>query len=324
MNDHLNQKNSLLYSGLLFLALYFGILALFLFVDLINIIAYFFLPFPFIWFIYKVGVRNAFLGSIVAFALSVVLSSLIGNFSIIILTIMFASVGLIMGIFYKQNKGALAPVMAGMLTYLFYFIVFFIISVYVYEFNLTKFAEAYLNTVIEMRETTEDFLELPLDENQISLYKEYITYITSGFPALMITVAMVLTALHHMVQWRVLRRLKYEVDSLPPFRDWIFPKTILWYYLISMLLIFLGFMDPESSLFPIIFNLHYILEFVMFLQGLAVISYFSYHKRMSVLLPVLTVILAFLIPPIILMIVRLVGIFELGFGVRSRIKKKEK
>ncbi|WP_025027544.1 YybS family protein [Caldalkalibacillus mannanilyticus] len=316
-----NQSNSNPFlAGFITLAFFFTLLLIILLIPIVNIVAFLFLPFPFILHIYKHGLKSTALVGILALFITMIYNPILGLF-----TLVAGSVGMVMGYFYQQKKGALAPIMAGMLTYLFNYLLIFIISVYVFNFNVTDMMQANLDNMMEMHQAAGGFLQLPLDENQVTVYKEYIEILTSAFPALMITSAIVMTGLHHMIQWRVLRKMGYEVDTLPPFREWRFPKSILWYYLVSLLLLMFGFMEPGTALFPTLFNLQYILEIIIFLQGLAVIAYFSYHKRMGKMLPILTVILTLFIPQIMVMVVRLIGIFEFGFGLRSRIKTtKEK
>jgi uncharacterized protein YybS (DUF2232 family) len=311
-----NQKKSILKSGAITLAIYFALFFIVVFVLILNMVAYLFLPIPFILHMYKHGLKSTIIVGIIALLITLILFPILA-----LLTMLAVTVGAVMGYFYIERKGALAPIMAGMLTYLFNYLLIFAVSVYLFDFNLVNLIQSSVDNMIEMNQATGSFIQIPLDEHQISLYKESIELLTNAFPALMITSSFVMVGLHHMVNWRVLKRLGHEAEQLPPLREWTFPKSILWYYLVTLLFLILGFMEPGTALFPILFNLHYILEIVIYLQGLAVISYFSHHKNMGKILPTIAIIFTIFLPQIGMMIVRMIGIFEFGFGIRDRLNK---
>lgn len=225
-----------------------------------------------------------------------------------------------MGYFYINKKGPFIPVLAGMLTYLMNYLIIFLISVFVFGFNFSELIDASLDNMVSMNEQFTNFIQVPLDENQLSLYKEYMEMVASLLPFFMIASSVIMAGLHHFVNRIVLHRMGYhEVEKLPPFRTWTFPKAVLFYYLISLFILLLGIIDRGSDYYSTFLNLHTILEMMIYIQGLAVIAYFSRAKKMGPMLPIIAVVLTFFIPPVGMLIVRLVGILELGFQIRNRI-----
>jgi uncharacterized protein YybS (DUF2232 family) len=59
----------------------------------------------------------------------------------------------------------------------------------------------------------------------------------------------------------------------------------------------------------------------MIIQGLSLVFYYAHAKRMGKALPIIAVVFAVLIP-VVLYIIRILGIIDLGFDLRSRFKKK--
>lgn len=102
------------------------------------------------------------------------------------------------------------------------------------------------------------------------------------------------------------------------------PESLLWYYLITMLLALFVNTDKNSFVYMAITNLFFILQFFILLQGYSLIFYIAHVKSWVKAIPVLIVVFSLLLPiPIITTAVRFLGIIDLGFPFRETIKKKE-
>lgn len=66
-------------------------------------------------------------------------------------------------------------------------------------------------------------------------------------------------------------------------------------------------------------NVTPLLEIAMIVQGAAVMFYFAHVKKISKALPII-ILFSALVIPIITFFVRILGIIDLGFDLRSRIK----
>jgi uncharacterized protein YybS (DUF2232 family) len=140
---------------------------------------------------------------------------------------------------------------------------------------------------------------------------------------LMIISSAAMTGLHHVLGRPILSRMGVTIERMPPLRDWQLPKSLLLYYIVTLGLIIFGLVEEGNALFLIVVNLHPLLEILLYIQGLSVIAYFAYQKKMGRILPVSAVILTFLFAVWVTPLIRFIGIFELGFGLKKRIKPKE-
>jgi uncharacterized protein YybS (DUF2232 family) len=317
MAKHSNIRS--LTQGAISASIYLVLLLIVLYIPLINIVALLFLPLPFIVHMFRHGLKSSLLVGAVALLLTVIVAP--APMVTLLMTFMAVSVGLVMGYFYKRGKGAFTPLLAGIIAYIFNYLFALMISYFFFEVNMIAAMEQYVQDMMTMTEETANFLQLPLDEEQLSLYKEYIHWVSYIFPAAMISSAMTMTGLHHLVSSPILTRLGHPIEKLPPFREWRLPKSILFYYLVSLTIILLGMMEEGSTLFLIVVNLQPILEILLYIQGLSVIAYFAHTKGFGKALPIISVI-ATLLLPILFMVVRIIGIFELGFGLKQRIKPR--
>ncbi|MEH6878471.1 DUF2232 domain-containing protein, partial [Priestia megaterium] len=97
----------------------------------------------------------------------------------------------------------------------------------------------------------------------------------------------------------------------------------LWYYLIALILTFPMFnFEQGSFMYIVILNMLALLQMLVVLQGISFIFYFSYQKGYAKAIPIVVTILALIIP-IILQIVRILGIIDLGFNLRKQLDTKK-
>jgi uncharacterized protein YybS (DUF2232 family) len=301
--------------GLITLGVLFVLLLTVAFIPIISLIIYFFLPFPIVLYQYKHGFkRSMIVGSVL------VLFSLFIYLPLFFIALPTVAAGLVMGYFYRQKKSALMPIMTGILVYIIYFMLVFAFLVGVAGVNIYESISQYFSEMAEENPVLANLLLV--DDATLANYLEMIDSIIMAMPAFFIIFSAAITGLHHVIQRRLLSLRGHEVLSLPPLKDWTFPKSILWYYLATLLLILIG-LEPNNDFYPILINLHFILEVIIYLQGLALIAYFSESKKMGKLLPIITIVLTILLFNLMLILVRILGIFEMGFKLRERIKKQD-
>jgi len=98
-----------------------------------------------------------------------------------------------------------------------------------------------------------------------------------------------------------------------------FPKSIIWYYLAVLVLSLFVETDASSFLYQAVTNLSYILQLVFTVQGAAFLFFFFHARKVSKAVPAVLTILC-LLNPLFLLILRIVGIMDLGFDLRSKIR----
>ena len=76
-----------------------------------------------------------------------------------------------------------------------------------------------------------------------------------------------------MISGSVLRKLKHDVIPWPKFKDIQLPKSIVWYYVIFILLSTFIKVEPTSYLHMVFSNLYVIFALLLVLQGLTFITF---------------------------------------------------
>ena len=120
----------------------------------------------------------------------------------------------------------------------------------------------------------------PLGADEMQLMLDNMKETTKlAIPGLLIIFCMIIAYVNYAVlSWALAKRVK-RVSSLPPFRSFSLPKNSvigsLVIYLLAYLTVDMGIIDQKL----IMFNLEMLFTFVFSVQGLAVVFYFGYRKR---------------------------------------------
>jgi len=120
--------------------------------------------------------------------------------------------------------------------------------------------------------------ELEMDTLQLAL--EQMKEMTKlAVPGTIIVFSMVIAYLNYAVISWVIGKTGKKISKLPPFRVFSLPKSIvlgsLLIYVLSYITISMGIIGKDL----IMFNLELLFTFVFFIQGLAVVFYFGYLKK---------------------------------------------
>ncbi|WP_102348082.1 YybS family protein [Bacillus sp. Marseille-P3661] len=301
--------------GSILIALYSIFLLAVLYLPLLGTFFIFALPLPFIIYVVRHSLKKAFLILIVALFITYI----IGTVASLPMTFMFGTTGMVMGYIYSLKKGAFPILIGGTLSYIFNLILVFIVTVLIFDIN---FIEDTKKMLTESIKTAESILSATGQPNgQTQLLYESIEMVSYMIPSAIVITSIVLAFVTQLIANRVLKRLKFDLKAFPPLRDWQFPKSLLWYYLIVTLLFMIG-IEEGTTLFMIVMNLFMVLELFMMLQGFVLIYYFCHMKGYSVGIPITIMIISFLIP-FLLSIIRILGIIDLGFDLRKRMKNPQ-
>ncbi len=118
-----------------------------------------------------------------------------------------------------------------------------------------------------------------------------------------------------LIAMPILRKFKVAAPNFRPLYFWRVPKSVLYLYVIAVLIKLL--LTPEDViLLGIVTNLQYVLEWIIFIQGISLISFFIKVKRTPTIINVLMFIFAFIMAPI----TQLLGMLDLIINVKARIK----
>lgn len=159
-------------------------------------------------------------------------------------------------------------------------------------------------------------------KKEIDILRQGVNMMVYTIPTTIVTFGVFHALITELVSTPILRRLRVDFPKWPPFRECRFPRSLIWYYLAALIIELFGHVDTNQWLFTVVINVYAILEIVMIIQGFAFIFYFCYVKNIPAAVPIIVVIFSILSGPILLYIIRVLGIIDLGFDLRARLKKR--
>jgi uncharacterized protein YybS (DUF2232 family) len=302
--------------GAILLALFLVLMLFALYAPFIGTLLLFVLPLPFILFTIRHGHAMSFMLLIAASILSI----LFGSVANILIAFTFGFSGLTMGFFYKRNQ-SMGALIGGSIAYAISIVITYIGLILFLQIDVINDSIGLLEESIEQSKSMMTAIDPNLDvEKQFKQFEDGIKLIPALTPTMFVSAGMMFALFSHLVAVPVLKRLKVGLSPLKPFRDWRFPTSIVWYYLIVSFLMMIK-IDQDSFYFMALINLFFILQFFILIQGYSFIYHYSYIKGLSKAIPIIIVIASLLIP-ILLYLVRILGIIDLCFPLRGKITKK--
>jgi len=305
-------KPKVIVDGALLLAIYSILLFFTIFIPVLGIISIFLLPIPFVIYTYRYNISQTIVFFLGACFLSFLFSSLFG----LGVTFMFGMTGIVIGRLVQQKKSGVELLLGGTVSYLITSVILYAGTIAIFDLDFNNLIQESTADTISMFENTMELTgqdsDLIVEQLQQSL--EIFPYL---LPSSLVITSLFLAFISQLLYYPVIKRLKIPVSRLPKFRDLVLPKSLLWYYLIVLFLTFLE-LEPGSFLYMAVINLFYVLQLLMIIQGLSFIYYFCYIKRIPIFVPIFLTVIA----PFLLYIIRILGIIDLGFHLRQRIKSK--
>lgn len=304
--------------GAVFLATFAVLLMISLYVPVIGAIVNFVLPLPFMMIAAKHTRKDAALFLVAAVLISIITGTILA----VPTTMLFGLTGIVIGDFLREKKSRLETYIAGSLAFLLAMLGVYVLLILFMDLNILE------ETVLVMKESVnmaKDMMTAMGQEANNQLYEQLdagIEMFETLLPTVLIMTAFIMVFFLQLLNLPIVKRFGVEVRKWKPFRELTFPKSILWYYLLAIIASLLFQPGEGSYWFLAVVNLTYILQTLMVIQGLSFIFYFSYKKGLPNAFPILAVVLSLLLP-ILLYIVRLLGIIDLGFGLRQRLESRD-
>ncbi|WP_416827916.1 YybS family protein [Ectobacillus polymachus] len=301
--------------GAVLLAVYVVLFLATLYLPIVGIILPFTLPIPFLIF----AMRHDWKYSLILLFAASLVSMLVSSPLTISTAIMFGTTGIVLGIMYKNKKSALQLLVVAALIYTVNLVVIYVISVTFFSYNFIQQSQ---DLVMQSITGSENFMRstgLPVNEAQLTQMKQLPKIIGYAFPSLVIMGSFMMSWFTLLIAAPILKRLRFEVQPWPPFRDLQLPRSVLFYYVIFLILAMFMNVQEGSYLYTAILNLNLILPLLMAIQGFSFLFFYSYKKEYPKFIPIVIVIFSFFIP-FLFSLVSFLGIIDLGFSLRSRLK----
>lgn len=296
----------------------FAVMMLFyLYVPLLSIIFFLAAPIPIILYTIRHGLKKG----IAAGAIGIVISFLIGSMAGLMSAPILIAVGLGMGVFYSRRQPGNA-IITGALIYLFSILISFVISVQLFQIDIMNITKESIEQMMPMVESV--LKQSGASEKdiakQLKQFKEMQDTALSALPVALLILVTLMAFVNHWFVQPLLKRFVKDMPSLKKFKDMRLPKSMVWYYLLTLLLMLIQ-TEKGSFLWLVQTSAFQILFILVLIQGFSFLFYYCHEKNISKAVPIFAVVLTVFFPPIGV-IVRIIGIADIGFDLREKVKNK--
>lgn len=296
----------------------FAVMMLFyLYVPLLSIIFFLAAPIPIILYTIRHGLKKG----IAAGAIGIVISFLIGSMAGLMSAPILIAVGLGMGVFYSRRQPGNA-IITGALLYLFSILISFVVSVQLFQIDIMNIAKESIEQMMPMVESV--LKQSGASEKdiakQLKQFKEMQDTALSALPVALLILVTLMAFVNHWFVRPLLKRFVSDMPSLKKFKDMRLPKSMVWYYLLTLLLMLIQ-TEKGSFLWLVQTSAFQILFILVLIQGFSFLFYYCHEKNISKAVPIFAVVLTVFFPPVGV-IVRIIGIADIGFDLREKVKNK--
>jgi uncharacterized protein YybS (DUF2232 family) len=306
--------------GAILLAAFAVLLLLTIYVPFLGMIVNLFLAVPFMLFAAKNDGK-----SIVVFIIaSLLLSFIVGTIMSLPLTLAYGTTGVVIGYLIQKQKNMGVLFITGSLVFLINLIIMYVASIVLFKVDMiTEMIDMMRESLNVSADLLKNFGNTQDSEKVLEQFNNGLNLIKTLIPTLFVLSSLFIVMIMQLISFPIIKRFGVKVEKWKSFKEISLPKSLLYYFLLTLLVSML--MNPEEGTFwyMAIINMTYILQFMIVLQGYTFIFYYFDKKGFSKAISITIAIVAFLIP-IFLYIIGILGIIDLGFDLRKGFNKKER
>ncbi|SET15426.1 Uncharacterized conserved protein YybS, DUF2232 family [Salinibacillus kushneri] len=312
------KKSNVRTEGALFSGIYIILLLITFYIPGISYLTIFLTPVPFILYTYKHGLKPGLMMLFVTLVISILFATVFS----LPLTVFAALGGISIGACLHYRKTTYETWAIGSVAYALGFVIVFILAQWLFDFNLMD----ELNHVIDssMNTSEEMMEELGYTEDIMGEVEDQINQVFYLMPTVVAFIGIFYAFLTLWISFKMINKVysQNEKLSFPAFREFRLPIAVIWYYLIALILSWV-FPEHGDLINQAAVNVFTLIGFLFVLQGLSFIFYYVHVKNMTKALAIIAIIAA-VIMPIFLYLIRILGIIDLGFNLRDRLNPNKK
>jgi len=248
------------------------------------------------------------IGAIVA--ASALLLPGIGTF-FALLTLFYLIPAWAMSVYYRRDRNAGQAIIAGIVAFIAIILVLLLI-LSIFQFNLNEFMASSLKD----NEAVMMWLTALVSMENID---KAIYMITLMAPLMIIIYSVYTTVLAHWIGRKLLVRYQIDIPKLKPMKEWKLPRSMLYMYLVLLLLEFFFVFEMGSAINVILLNAVPLLTYAIALQGIGLLFAVAEAKGWNRALPIAGIVLLPLMPQLISWI----GVADMAFPLRSKLARKD-
>ncbi|MFX3618583.1 MAG: YybS family protein [Sporolactobacillus sp.] len=234
----------------------------------------------------------------------------------VLLPFFMLAMGFVMGCVIRLKKSAFAVLLAGTLANCALLIISLGVSILLFHYNPIDAGMKEMLAFFQNAKEINPALGAQL--KSMREYRSLFSELSYFAPSMLVMLSAFYALIVELISLPFLRAFHAEAPRWLPFRKWKLPKSVIWIYLFALIASNIG-ISKGTPVFEIAVNFQYIMQVLLAVQGLSFLYSAAHKRRLPLVIPiVLTILGLFRIETLIIL-----GIIDLGFDLRQRIKKKE-
>lgn len=276
------------------------------------------LPIPFVVYSYHFGFQSGFFMLFGATVLASVVATVF-SFPVTLLT---GLGGVCLGGAMHKKRDAYETWVIGSLGFIGGLVAVYVLTQALFGVNWMEEIQVGIDESLNMTENILGSVGGEDTEATIQMLREQMESLPDYLPSILAATGIVMALISQWLSYKLLNRLEKAGLYFPPVREMRLPTSILWYYFIALILNLI-FMEQEGIWYIASINVFTLTGLLLMLQGFSFIFFYSHRKNWSKAVPVMAIILSVLLPQIFLYLVRILGIIDIGFPLREKVKEKK-
>jgi len=222
------------------------------------------------------GVRHGYKWSIMATAVAgVMIAMLLHPLQAVSVVVGFGLIGIILGYAFRMEFSPAKAMLWGSIASLLSKVALLAIGVAVTGINpFTMQGEVMAKAV---QQAIEVYRSFGMAEQELTTMAESMQTIIEIMkiilPAGFIMASVIDTCLNFLIAKAVLKKLGHSIPDFPPFRHWVLPDYIVYFFALALVMIYWGNSRDLSMLYHIGMNIQVVASMLLFVQGLALFYY---------------------------------------------------
>ncbi|WP_217588450.1 YybS family protein [Lentibacillus saliphilus] len=306
--------------GALMTVVFIVLLIMAIFVPVLNLFATFVLPVPFVLYAAKYDWKAVGIMFIVAHLLAI----LFGTFFSIPVAALAAFGGIMIGTAINKKLSPYETWASGTIGFIIGLVIAFVFSQVVLDVNWIAETDQMIDESLAMSEQIMTSVGLSDQATeQMAVAREMFESLTDYLPVALAVMAIFMAFVTQWFSYKVINRLETRKLRFPPFRSMRLPSSLIWVYFIALIA---GLLVKDGDSFMLLATQNALLltGLLMTLQGFSFIFFYAHNKKMSKAIPITIVVISLLMPFVMLYIIRIIGIIDIGFGLRDRLSNDQK
>lgn len=227
---------------------------------------------------------------------------------------------MVMGRAYKKSVSSFQTIMMGTGVILLEFLFLLLIGTAFFGFDLSQHILEIVTTILSPLQDVGSNDPLMSQLALTSADTETIATATIRMvPYALIISSFMMAVITHAIARPVLSALGMSVPKLKPAREWRLPRSLIWYYLIAIILNWVTYGSEGSWLKTIADNMVPLLHICFIIQTFGFIFFLSHTRKWNPVISGLLIVAVILVQPL-----RIVGIIDLAFPLREAITRSKR